>query len=344
MNSHPEISVIVPVYKAEKYLSQCVDSILAQKFTDFELLLIDDGSPDRCGEICDKYVGKDNRIKVFHQENAGVSAARNRGLNEAAGKYVTFVDSDDWVGEDYLQGLYEALPDKVTKGIVIEGVKQIYPDGNIVKMRLPGNIYLSFSDIYRVLVQYSDGNIGYSASKLYNLSLIKIHHLRFSQELFLLEDMLFMYDYALCADFVIIKEVYHYFYRTAYSSDALSIGIKSFRQEYDAFLAYQKKICLFGKRYDLKEGQLNKVRKSLKCCFHRCVLSLYQDGDVGNRRVFLRKLTEENREWMMKYFFPDYKIDKIAKSLMLNDNYLICDLWMKFWLKMKCKHMYGGSL
>ena len=97
----PLISVIVPVYKAEKYLPQCIESILAQTFTDFELLLIDDGSPDRSGEICDEYVRKDHRIRVFHQQNRGVSAARNLGLEQAVGEYIAFVDSDDYVLPDY---------------------------------------------------------------------------------------------------------------------------------------------------------------------------------------------------------------------------------------------------
>lgn len=99
----PKISVIVPVYKAEQYIRRCVDSILAQTFTDFELLLIDDGSPDNSGAICDEYAAKDSRIKVFHKENGGVSSARNLGLDNATGEWITFVDSDDWIVYDYLQ-------------------------------------------------------------------------------------------------------------------------------------------------------------------------------------------------------------------------------------------------
>lgn len=94
---NPKISVIVPVYKAEKYLHRCVDSILAQAFTDFEVLLIDDGSPDRSGEICDGYAKKDSRVRVFHKENGGVSSARNLGLENAVGEWIWFVDSDDTV-------------------------------------------------------------------------------------------------------------------------------------------------------------------------------------------------------------------------------------------------------
>ncbi|MBR0425241.1 MAG: glycosyltransferase family 2 protein [Clostridia bacterium] len=99
------ISIIVPVYKVEPYLRQCVDSILGQTYRDIEVLLIDDGSPDRCGEICNEYEAKDGRVRVFHTENRGLSAARNLGLAEAKGEYIGFVDSDDWIEPD----MYEVL-------------------------------------------------------------------------------------------------------------------------------------------------------------------------------------------------------------------------------------------
>lgn len=348
MNRPPEISIIVPVYKVEKYLPCCIESILAQSFTDYELLLIDDGSPDRCGEICDEYARKDDRIRVFHQQNLGVSAARNRGLDEARGSYVTFVDSDDWIGEAYLQALYCALPDKVSRGVVIEGVNRVYPDKSIQKMPLPGNMKLLASEVYRLMTEYSDGNIGYSASKLYSLSLIKEYHIYFSQELSLLEDMLFMYDYVYHADFVVLKDAYHYFYRTAHSQDALSVGMKSFSKEYEVFIAYQAKISLFRERYHLSDNHLSKMLRPLICCFHRCILSLYLNPSVPcnavTRRRLLRKLTEENRTWITSCFLPDYKIDKITKALILSGNYLLCDLWVNLWLRMKSKHMYGGTL
>lgn len=97
------ISVIVPVYAVEEYLPKCIDSILDQSYRDFELILVDDGSPDRCGEICDEYAGKDPRVKVIHKENGGVSAARNTGLDAATGEYIAFCDSDDYWHPDFLQ-------------------------------------------------------------------------------------------------------------------------------------------------------------------------------------------------------------------------------------------------
>ena len=109
----PLISVIVPVYKVEPYLRRCVDSILAQTFTDFELILVDDGSPDNCGAICDEYAARDTRIHVIHQENGGLSAARNAGLDwvfaNSDSEWISFVDSDDWVHPHFLELLYKGV-------------------------------------------------------------------------------------------------------------------------------------------------------------------------------------------------------------------------------------------
>lgn len=105
----PELSIIVPVYKVEKYIHQCIDSILNQSFENFEIILVDDGSPDQSGAICDEYAKRDIRVKVIHQENAGLSAARNTGLKHAQGKYVAFVDSDDYIAPN----MYELLLNKL---------------------------------------------------------------------------------------------------------------------------------------------------------------------------------------------------------------------------------------
>lgn len=107
----PKISIIVPVYKAEPYLHRCICSILNQTFTDFELLLIDDGSPDRSGEICDEYAKKNLRVRVFHKENGGVSSARQKGQDEACGEYTIHVDPDDWVEPTMLEELYRNAKD-----------------------------------------------------------------------------------------------------------------------------------------------------------------------------------------------------------------------------------------
>lgn len=105
----PLISVIVPVFKVEKYIHKCIDSILSQTFNDFELFLVDDGSPDNCGKICDEYAEKDSRIIVIHKENGGLSDARNAALNRVNGEYITFIDSDDYVSAYHLETMFNAL-------------------------------------------------------------------------------------------------------------------------------------------------------------------------------------------------------------------------------------------
>ena len=107
-----EISIITPVYKVEKYLRRCVDSVLKQSFSDFELILVDDGSPDQSGAICDQYASEDNRVRVIHQKNGGAAVARNTGLDAASGKWIAFIDSDDWVHPDYLRVLHETAEQK----------------------------------------------------------------------------------------------------------------------------------------------------------------------------------------------------------------------------------------
>ena len=103
------VSIIIPIYKVEKYLKKCIESVRNQTYTNIEIILVDDGSPDNCGKICDEYEKEDNRIKVIHKENGGLSDARNKGIDISKGEYITFIDSDDYVSVEYVKKLYEAI-------------------------------------------------------------------------------------------------------------------------------------------------------------------------------------------------------------------------------------------
>ena len=131
----PEVSIIIPVYNVEKYIHQCMKSILAQKDVDFEIIAVDDGSPDNCPAILDEYAKKDPRIHVIHQENGGVSRARNKGLESAGGKWCYFVDSDDWLVKD---GLSKALKfaDESGADVVFVDCRECYASGNKKRIRL----------------------------------------------------------------------------------------------------------------------------------------------------------------------------------------------------------------
>lgn len=122
------ISIIVPVYNVEKYLDRCVESIVNQTYNNLEIILIDDGSPDNCPVMCDNWAKKDSRIKVIHKENGGLSDARNVGLDVATGKYIAFVDSDDWIDAQMYQALYESIIN--TKSDIAScGAKRVWLDG-----------------------------------------------------------------------------------------------------------------------------------------------------------------------------------------------------------------------
>lgn len=121
------ISIVVPIYKVEKYLRRCIESLINQDYPDIEIILVDDGSPDNCGTICNEYAQKDTRIKVIHQQNGGLSAARNTGIDVARGEYLMFVDSDDWVEPDYCSTALNKAKDN-NCDIVVFGYNNIYKD------------------------------------------------------------------------------------------------------------------------------------------------------------------------------------------------------------------------
>lgn len=130
------ISIIVPVYRAEKYLDRCVKSILNQTYINFELILVEDGSPDASGALCDRWAERDNRIRVIHKENGGASSARNRGLDIARGEYIAFVDSDDWIEPQMYEYLYVAM-EKSKAQMAICGLRGISSDNMVKKIVQP---------------------------------------------------------------------------------------------------------------------------------------------------------------------------------------------------------------
>lgn len=125
------VSVIIPVYKVEKYIFECLDSVINQTYTNLEIILVDDGSPDRCGEICDEYAKKDSRISVIHKENGGLSDARNKGLDVAKGKYIAFIDSDDFVSPVFIETMMKVV-EKFNVEFVAIKEERFFWDGDSV--------------------------------------------------------------------------------------------------------------------------------------------------------------------------------------------------------------------
>lgn len=211
MNKSPKVSIIVPVYNAEKCLTQCIDSVLSQDFTDFELLLIDDGSKDNSGFICDEYSQKDKRIRVFHKENGGVSSARNLGINNAQGEYLTFIDSDDYVDSDFISILMSSAADLVVTGCKILGknkcIKLEYAYQNV--------ILSNTKDIANCLSQTLN-QLPFWAPwcKLFKLEIIKRHAIYFDLRIRQSEDSIFLHTYLLYCNTIIVRHGTAYNYIT----------------------------------------------------------------------------------------------------------------------------------
>lgn len=168
--NNPVISIIVPIYKTEKYLDRCLNSILNQTYKDFELLLIDDGSPDKAGELCDEYAKNDTRIKVFHKENGGVSSARNVGLENAIGEWIYFFDSDD---EMLYNGL-ETLVYNITQNTILSlgGYIKEYGDGIFSTTGIVKTNNLSIKDLLKWIITGHPYYQGYYVHTLENLIIL----------------------------------------------------------------------------------------------------------------------------------------------------------------------------
>ncbi len=205
----PEISVIVPVFKAENYINRCVDSILSQTFQDFEIVLVDDGSPDKSGAICDAYAKTDSRIKVIHKTNDGVSSARNAGIEVAKGQWVTFVDSDDYITPNYLADLYEPTFD-----VVVSGHKVISSSGEEYYLKHIKRQYDHINaDVIKTLME-TDGNtwLYLMTAHLLKLSILNENSIRFHTEYHFREDSLFMAEYVANCSSICVKESCNYVY------------------------------------------------------------------------------------------------------------------------------------
>ena len=299
MSAPPLVSVIVPVYNSEEYLHQCIDSILNQTYTNIELLLINDGSQDRSGEICDEFAEKDERIRVFYQKNRGVSSARNLGLNNANGKWVSFVDSDDWEDkETYMEILNFVNYKKVD--LVIWGIKFI--TGSYIQNRSfqTNALVNEKTDIQELLMQCDMERLLESpCNKLYLLRIIKKTNLEFDVNLSNNEDIQFNCNYLQNVNAISIYKKSFYNYRkdinrpslsNTFPENILEIIKGSIKMRTNLFSSYSGH---YRDKYDrFLEKQFCNFQLGLK-------LSMYNNG-----------ISAKNRRKKWKQFIKEVKVDQ----------------------------------
>ena len=314
----PTISVIVPVYKVEKYIHRCVDSILAQTFTDFELILVDDGSPDNCGAICDEYAARDSRIHVIHQENGGLSAARNAGIDwsfaNSDSQWLTFIDSDDWVHPEYLERLLDAV---VTNNVSISICGFVETEGEVPPIEERDMIPILWGTEDFLVEKPALAVVAYC--KLYRRDcfleirypLGKIH-----EDEFVTYRALFQYDKLA----VIPAEMYFYYQHSG------SIMHQAFTiKKYDALEGFAQQAAFYKehspKLYDIvcKRIQFYTAEYSLKARKARIYTKVPSQYKISFRKAaqILLKLLGENRfESLMFRYYPNYiKFRAVVRKL-----------------------------
>lgn len=245
MSSNPLVSIIVPVYKVESYLDRCVQSVIRQTYKQWELILVDDGSPDKSGEICDSWAKRDCRIRVFHKENGGVSSARNLGLSQIIGDYVTFLDSDDWLYETCLQKcIDESLSNDLD--VLQFSWTEVNPEGTAI-------VHPRKSTIVCNTKQFAEqGELSVSVcGGFYNAKVIIENNIRFDERMAYAEDQLFVFMCLSSSKRIkaIEQPLYYYFQNSAGATQ--SINTEKLVKSCIAFSSYKTKIGYYAPYIDI---------------------------------------------------------------------------------------------
>ncbi|MBR4996627.1 MAG: glycosyltransferase family 2 protein [Bacteroidaceae bacterium] len=272
------ISIIVPVYNAEQYIHRCVDSILVQSFTDFELLLIDDGSPDNCGAICDEYAAKDSRVRVLHKENGGVSTARNLGIDQAQGEWVTFIDADDYVHPDFLSSLYA----QHSVDLIVGSFQSVGSDETWNGI-LEENNYDASALKENIVSLYSLINFRTPWSKLFRTNIIRENRITFDKRIHIGEDSLFVLTYLLYTTSIRLSSKPFYYYERG-NTNSLSQSLYSLEHHFFAIEAFDEKLNRLQSIFDVNVQRLQRENAII-------YLSKQIDYIYHNRNSLMHKLS-----------------------------------------------------
>ena len=252
---NPKISIIVPVYKVEQYLPRCIDSILAQTFTDFELLLIDDGSPDRSGEICDEYALKDSRIRVFHKENGGVSSARNMGLDNAKGEWITFCDSDDYYVDKTLASYYNIITNNSDVDIIKSGFNMVHNSNKVITYRIESDFISENKEQILYMCERSH-YCGFLWNTCLKSEIAK--QLKLDENISWCEDQLYVYTCLLKGKKIFLSKEVLYNYVIINAAQGFGDNLSSRKRDYNeiiriAFLEKEIKMKFYNQMKSLKD-------------------------------------------------------------------------------------------
>lgn len=331
MKEQPLISIIIPVYNAEKYLNACIDSVLNQTYSNIEIVLVNDGSKDSSGEICNQYQSNDSRIKVIHLENGGVSRARNKGIEVCSGEYITFVDSDDTIDPDYIKSFHDSFIDGVE--IYIQGINIIRRNGTI------DNVSYKVIGIMRIYECFNNNVLcahGYAACKMYHSSLIKNNNIGFHEEIKFSEDLLFILQCLLFTDKIkyINKSGYNYFLREGNASSKEY----PFETELKCVNVFSSLINKLTVKYKIDIINITNVAEIFSMLFARVRNAMYNQGISKSERLSLyNDLTIEQKDLLYKHKYISNKAVQIGYSLLKFNLIRKMDVYFSIIYKLKRK-------
>lgn len=317
------ISIILPVYKAEPYLSRCIDSIISQTFINWEIILIDDGSPDESGRICDGYANKDARISVIHQKNAGASAARNAGIDLAKGEYLCFVDADDYVTPDYLSSMFEEMEENID--LVFQGITHIN-NGRKQLLGFDTKKTYNIDQSCAFFGEYSLFRFCGSYCKLFRRDIIEKHHLRYSNDIICAEDYDFLLRYLIHCYKIKVIPYNNYIYIS--NEGSVSTRIYSFNKEYSGLCQITKSMEEFAKKVPTM-ALIKQQRFMVTYYTQRVLFANYRHSYTREERILnFKKIDKKFLTYYGNYHEPETKFLVVVKFLFSHKWFHILDLIM----------------
>lgn len=314
------VSIIVPVYNVEEYLDKCVQSLVRQTYSNLEIILIDDGATDSSGSVCDKWASKDERVKVIHTENRGLSAARNTGIDNSVGYFLCFVDSDDWIEPDMVSSLVENII-LCNADISSCGLKKDYDEQKIVFNKQLGDKVIKQKQMFHEIL-CNENVYGYVCNKLFLREIV--NNLRFDETLFSQEDMDFTMKYLEKCKKCVYTESEYYHYRQRRESMTGELGYSSRKlsiiEVYERAMYYYRKYC----PEDLFIVERNYLKLNINI-LGRMKISKYKNQD-------LKKSLKSNIDLYYKKVLSDKQ-----NSLGTKANIIVTYLFPKTMLRLKQK-------
>lgn len=327
------LSVIVPVYNVERYIKQSIDSVLAQNFDDFELILVDDGSTDNSGDICDFYAKKDMRIKVIHQKNSGVSNARNKGLEVAKGKWITFIDSDDWIDPDYFKDF--DFDNNENYDLLVQGLKYIEDVTRKEKKRITfPNDKISVPDINQKFKNYNFLSFGVTVCKCYLRDVIDQFNIRFDELIDYHEDHLFFFNYLLKIKTIRTIDSCSYNYRSGHNPTSLSKKYHHWRKHYIAGEKLMESLYKIRSKYSINDKYFRKISTFCLSSKLNAVYNLYNEKLPNREKKRNMILILTPIQEIKSLYFPSSRRYMIIRLLAKDKSYMFIHFYFIFLSKL----------